>query len=219
MSRRYAQLEMEGVYGVSHALIEILYGICFRGDIAGAENLSLPGGYIVAANHASLLDPPIVGLFLPRQVRFFARKTLWKPGIASWWLTQVGTIPVDRDGGSDVAAIKRVLQALKAGKAVILFPEGTRSVDDQLQKPKPGIGLIACRSRVPVVPARVFGSSDAFGRGGKLRLGSPVSVTYGAPLYPQDYDHPADGDERYQRAADRIMAAIGKLEAPARAVI
>ena len=219
MSRPYAQLEMEGVYGFSHALIEIGYGMLFRGDISGTENLQLPGGCIVAANHASLLDPPIVGLFLPRQVAFFARKTLWKPGFASWWLTRVGTIPVDRDGGSDVSAIKRVLQALKANKAVILFPEGTRSVDDRLQKPKPGVGLIACRSQVPVVPARVFGSFEAFGRGRKLRLGSPVSVTYGPPLYPKDYDDPSDGDERYQRAAERIMAAIGRLEAPRVTVI
>ena len=81
--RPYSQLEMEPLYGFSHALIEIVYDICFRGDIAGRENLSLPGGFIVAANHASLLDPPIVGLFLTRQVSFFARKTLWKPGIAA----------------------------------------------------------------------------------------------------------------------------------------
>ena len=219
MSRPYAQLEMEGVYGFSHALIEIFYGILFRGDIRGTENLQLTGGCIVAANHASLLDPPIVGLFLPRQVAFFARKTLWQPGFASWWLTRVGTIPVDRDGGSDVSAIRRVLQALRAGKAVILFPEGTRSADDRLQKPKPGIGLIACRSQVPVVPARVFGSADAFGRDGKLHLGTPVSVTYGAPLFPRDYDDPNDGDDRYQRAAERIMAAIGRLEAAQASVI
>src|SRR5476649_1976843 len=110
----------------------------FRGDVVGLGNLPAEGGYIVAANHASHLDPPIVGLFLARQVSFFARKTLWRPGLASWWLDGVGTIPVDRDGGSDIGAIKRVVQALAGGRAVILFPEGTRSPDNRLQAPKPG---------------------------------------------------------------------------------
>jgi 1-acyl-sn-glycerol-3-phosphate acyltransferase len=210
---------MEPLYGFSHALIRIIYEICFRGEIAGLENLPAKGGYIVASNHASHLDPPLVGLCLPQQATFFARKTLWKPGFASWWLDNVGTIPVDRDGGTDVAAIKRVLQTLKQGKVVILFPEGTRSRDGKLQSPKPGIGLIACRTGVPVVPARVFGSFDALGRDGRLHLGTPVSLRYGQPLKPEDYDRAEDGKERYARAAERIMAAIARIELPVSAVV
>jgi 1-acyl-sn-glycerol-3-phosphate acyltransferase len=219
MSRPQSQLEMQPVYGFSHALVEIIYQICFRGDIAGLENLPGQGGYIVAANHASLLDPPIVGLYVPHQVRFFARQTLWKPGIAAWWLDAVGCIPVDRDGGRDVAALRGVLHALKDERVVILFPEGTRSPDGRLQAPKPGIGFIACHSRAPVVPARIFGSYEAFGRGGRLRLGSPVTVTYGRPLMPADYDDPAAGRDRSQRAAQRIMDAIAALEPPPTVVL
>ena len=219
MSRAATQLEMEPLYGLSHALLRIAYGICFRGEITGLENLPRTGGYIVASNHASLLDPPIVGLYLPRQVGFFARRTLWKPGLAAWWLTGVGTIPVDREGGADVAAIRRVLQALQKERVVILFPEGTRSSDGRMQTPKPGIGLIACRAQIPVVPARIFGSEEAFGRGGKVRLGTPVSVAYGTPLLPAEYDDPSAGKERYQRAADKIMGAIEKLELPPESAI
>jgi 1-acyl-sn-glycerol-3-phosphate acyltransferase len=219
MSLPYPQAEMSPVYGFCHAALDILYGMCFRGDIAGTENLPATGGFIVAANHASYLDPPIVGLPLSQQVCFFARKTLWKPGIAAWWLDAVGCIPVDRDGTSDVSAFRRVLKALSDGRVVILFPEGTRSPDGRLQAPKPGVGLIACRSRVPVVPARIFGSDEAFGRAGGVRLGTPVSVAYGRPLSPADYDLPADGVERYARAAERIMAAIAKLEPPRAQVI
>ena len=214
MSRGYPHLEMEPVYGFCHAVIEMISDAFFRGDTAGIENLPPRGGYIVAANHASHLDPPIVGLHLPRQVCFFARKTLWKPGFASWWLDAVGCIPVDRDGGTDVTAIKRVLQALKQEKVIILFPEGTRSPDGRLQRPKPGVGLLACRARVPVIPARIFGSSEAMGRSDKVRLGSPVAVTYGKALQPADYDDPSAGKERYARAAERIMAAIAQLEPP-----
>jgi 1-acyl-sn-glycerol-3-phosphate acyltransferase len=210
---------MEPVYGFCHAIIEMISDACFRGETAGIENFPAHGGYIVAANHASHLDPPVVGLHLPRQVCFFARKTLWKPGFASWWLDAVGCIPVDRDGGTDVSAIKRVLQALKEEKVIILFPEGTRSQDGELQAPKSGIGLLACRAQVPVVPARIFGSAEAFSRDGKVRLGTPVSVTYGTPLLPADYDDGGASKERYPRAAERIMAAIAKLEPPQVAVI
>ena len=214
MIRKHAQLEMEPIYGFFYGLCRIAHQMFFRGEVAGLENLPETGGYIVAANHASHLDPPIVGQFLPRQVSFFARKTLWKPGVAAWWLTAVGTIPVDRDGGTSLDAIRRVLAALASERVVIVFPEGTRSPNGRLQPPKPGVGLLACKARVPVVPARVFGSFEAFGKDGTLRLGTPVTVVYGRPLMPEEFDVPEDGKERYQRAAARIMDAITRLEPP-----
>ena len=138
MSRRHAQLEMDPVYGFFHGLCRIAHQMFFRGDVAGLENLPRTGGYIVAANHASLLDPPDRGPVPPEPGGFFARKTLWKPGIAAWWLDAVGTIPVDRDGGTSLDAIKRVLRALAGGRAVIVFPEGTRSPNGELQAAKAG---------------------------------------------------------------------------------
>jgi 1-acyl-sn-glycerol-3-phosphate acyltransferase len=212
MSR--AREEMEPVYGLFHGLSRLVYQMFFRGDVAGLENLPRTGGYIVAVNHASLLDPPIVGIFLENQVSFFARKTLWKPGVAAWWLDAVGTIPVDRDGGTSLDAIKRVLRSLSHDRAVIVFPEGTRSQDGELQAPRPGVGFIACKAQVPVVPARIFGSFEAYGRSGSLQLGSPVSVTYGRALAPADFDHPSDGKERYARTAGRIMDAITRIGPP-----
>lgn len=219
MERHIDHLRMEPMYGVCHYLIRQIYEMFFRGEVAGTEHLPRSGPFLIASNHASHLDPPIVGSRVPAQMAFFARKTLWKPGFASWWLDKVGTIPVDRDGGADVTAIKRVLLSLKRERPVILFPEGTRSQDGHLQPPKPGVGMLACRTQVPVVPARVFNSFRAFGRDGKLRLGTPVSVVFGPPLQPADYDHPSDGKERYQRASERIMAAIARLEEPVPPVV
>lgn len=219
MSTRFHQVKMDRIYGLSAYLFETLHEVLFRGEIHGLEHMPKKGGFLIASNHASHLDPPVVGCQLPRQVCFFARKTLWKPGFASWWLDTVGTIPVDRDGGSDVNAIKRVLGALKQDKVIILFPEGTRSPDGQLQTPKPGVGMIACRTAVPVIPARVFGSFEAFGRSGRLVPGTPIHVVYGKPMYPAEYDNPADGKERYQRASERIMARIAALQLPTPPVI
>jgi 1-acyl-sn-glycerol-3-phosphate acyltransferase len=214
MSRAFPQLEMEPVYGLCHYVMTVAHGVFFHGEVTGAENLPATGGFLIAANHASYLDPFIIGAQVTRQIAYFARKTLWKPGFASWWLNTVGTIPVDRDGGQDVSAIKRVLRALKEERGLILFPEGTRSLDGALQRAKPGVGFMACRTQVPVVPVRIFGSFEAFGKGGSLRLGTPVSVVFGRPIPPSAYDDPGAGKERYQIASERIMAEIARLQRP-----
>lgn len=215
MSRAFPQVEMEPVYGLFHYLTTVIHSLAFRGTVHGQENLPADGAFLIASNHASHLDPPVVGSLVPRQLCFFARKTLWKPGVASWWLDKVGTIPVDRDGGQDVSALKRVLRALRDNKGLILFPEGTRSPDGKLQTPKAGVGFIVCKSQVPVVPARIFGSFEAFGKGNSLRPGRPISVVFGKPVLPLVYDAPNSGKDRYQIASDRIMAEIAKLELPA----
>lgn len=210
---------MNLVYWICHSLGRSIYQAAFRGEVEGLGNLPERSPYLIAVNHCSHLDPPIVGCQLTHQVSFFARKTLWKPGFASWWLDTVETIPVDRDGGSDVSALKRVLRTLEAGRIVILFPEGTRSPDGRLQAAKPGVGLIAAKSQVPVVPARIFGSFEALARHGGLRLGTRVDVHYGRALTPAEYDDPRDGRARFQRISERIMAAIAAIEPPVRPVV
>lgn len=215
MSRVFPQLEMEPLYGFFHYVTTVVYSMLFRGEVIGQEHLPADGAFLIASNHASFIDPPVVGSVVPRQLCFFARKTLWKPGLASWWLDGVGTIPVDRDGGQDVSALKRVLRSLKDNKGLILFPEGTRSPNGKLQAPKAGVGFIVCRSQVPVVPVRIFGSFEAFGKGTRLpRFGTSISIVFGPPLRPEQYDEPKAGKERYQVASDRIMAAIAKLQPP-----
>lgn len=219
MSRAFPQLEMQSVYGVCHYVFRVIYDMAFRGEVVGVENLPRHGGFLLAANHASFIDPPMIGVHVERQIAFFARKTLWKPGFASWWLDTVGTIPVDRDGGQDVSAIKRVLKALKQDRGLILFPEGTRTPDGRLQPAKAGVGFIAIKTQVPVVPVRIFGSFEAYGKGRGMRLGTPVTVVFGKPVLPADYDDPKAGKERAQLASDRIMAEIARLAPPVERVI
>ncbi len=218
MNRRYDQASMDWLYGICHYIIIGCYDAAFRGEVVGLEHIPKTGPFLIAGNHASHLDPPAIGSQIPRQLAFFARKSLWKPGFATWWMDGVGSIPVDRDG-SDLSAIKRVLQTLKTGKALILFPEGTRSPDGTLQPPKAGVGMIASKTQVPVLPVRIFNSHIAFGRDGKLRIGTPISITFGPLLYPTDYDSPEAGKDRYQRTSEKIMTAIAALREPTVTVV
>lgn len=219
MSEAFPQARMSPLYGVCHYWIRVAFDVFFRGEVVGAENLPKSGAFLIAANHASHLDPPLIGSHVPRQMSFFARKTLWSGRLASWWLDAVGTIPVDRDGGQDVGALKRVLRALADGKVMILFPEGTRSLDGRLQTPKPGVGFIVCKTQVPVVPARIFGSFEAFGKGMKVPKPAPTTVVFGKPIPPSVYDDPSTGRERYQIASARIMGEIARLQPPPERVI
>lgn len=213
------QLAMRPFYGFFHYVASCFRVIWFRGEVVGTENFPTDGPFLIASNHASHFDPPIVGSQVPRQMRFFARKSLWNNKIMSWWLNQVETIPVERDSG-DVGAIKRVLQALKENRAVVLFPEGTRSPDGNLQTPKAGVGLMACKTGVPVVPCRVYGSFEAFGKGRKIpRFGTPIDVVFGPPIAASEYDDPSAGKARYELAAQRIMERIAALPQPVYPVI
>ena len=214
MSRAFPQVEMQRVYGVCHYALRVMFDMFFRGEVVGLDQVPKDGGFLLAANHASYLDPVLIGSQLSRQIAYFARKTLWKGGISSWWLDSVGVIPVDRDGGQDVGAIKRVLRALKAERGLILFPEGTRTPDGGLQAAKPGVGFMAVKTQVPVVPVRIFGSFEAMGKGRPLRLGTPVTVVFGKPIPPGVYDDPKAGKNRAQIASERIMAEIAKLQRP-----
>lgn len=209
---------MNVLYWFCHGLIRVLADTAFRGEVVGLDNVPRHGPVLMASNHCSHLDPPLLGCQLAHQIHFFARKTLWKPGLASWWLDAVETIAVDRDG-ADIGAMKKTIAALEQGGAVIVFPEGTRSPDGTLQPAKAGVGMIACKARVPVVPVRIFGSFSAFGRGAKVPRPHPVSYVIGRPLAPDDYDDPTTGKHRYQFASERIMAAIAALELPARPLI
>ncbi len=212
-------LKMTPFYGFFHYLSGLIHSMWFRGEVVGTENFPRQGPYLIASNHASHLDPPLVGSHISKQMRFFARKSLWNTRIVGWWLDRVETIPVERDSG-DIGAIKRVLQALKEDRAVVLFPEGTRSPDGQLQKAKAGVGFMACKTGVPVVPCRVFDSFAAFGKGRLLpNFGSPVTIVFGAPIPASEYDDPGAGKARYEKAAQCIMDRIAALPRPHYAVI
>src|SRR5262249_32636808 len=149
--------------------------------VFNAERVPLKGPVILASNHASYLDPPLVGAGVKRGINYLARDTLFRFPIVGWVLTKWNSVPVDREGGG-AKGLKAILDRLLAGGAIILFPEGTRTRDGRLQPARSGIGLTVIKSNAPVVPVRVFGTYEAFGRQMKFPKPRQVIVKYGKPM-------------------------------------
>lgn len=208
---------MKAAYYVPWLLFRALFRIYFRWDVYEPGRVPLSGPVLLAANHASFIDPPLVGATLKREISYLARESLFHNPILGAVLRSWNVVPVDRDGGG-AAGLRIIMERLQAGNAVILFPEGTRSPNGALQPARSGIGLLAIKCQAPVVPVRVFGTFAAYGR--HLRLPRPrrVAVKFGRPL---DLDRlRAEArqcsknrlKEIYQLTASEIMDRIAKLE-------
>ena len=189
----------------------------FRGHYYNAERLPIEGPVILAANHASYLDPPLIGSGLARPVNYLARDTLFTIALFRPILIGLNCVPVNRDGAG-AAGLKGILDRLTAGGVILLFPEGTRSRDGKLQAAQAGIGLTVIKSKAPVLPVRVFGTFNAFNRYHNFPRPRPVAVKYGRPI-----DFSAERaevrecpkprvKEIYQQIANRLMAEIAALE-------
>jgi 1-acyl-sn-glycerol-3-phosphate acyltransferase len=204
-------------YRIGWSCFRMMYATYFRWRVFNAERVPLQGGVIIASNHASFLDPPLVGSGLKRDINFLARESLFRfPGIGAL-LRSWNAVPVDRDGGG-AKGLKIILDRLLAGHGIILFPEGTRTKDGKLQLARSGIGLAVIKSDAVVIPVRTFGTFEAFGRNHKFPRPHRVVVKYGEPMRFEKLRAEAKTCDKvrlkeiYQQVADEIMAAIAKLE-------
>ncbi len=172
---------MNPVYYLGWRGFRLLFRFYFRVRYYNPERVPLRGPVILACNHASFLDPMLVGSGLRRAINYLARENLFRFPVMGWVLHRWQVVPVDREGGG-AAGLRAILDRLLAGGAIILFPEGTRTRDGHLQPARAGIGLTVIKSTAPVVPARVFGTFRAYGR--HLRWPRPyrLAVKYGRPL-------------------------------------
>ncbi|MDE3066895.1 MAG: 1-acyl-sn-glycerol-3-phosphate acyltransferase [Verrucomicrobiota bacterium] len=204
-------------YRLGWVFFRALFAAYFRWRVFDADRVPPTGAVILAANHASYLDPPLVGAGLNRQINYLARESLFRFPFIGWLLRSWSVVPVDRDGGG-AAGLKAILDRLLAGGGIVLFPEGTRSPNGQLRPARPGIGLTVVKSNAPVVPARVFGTYEAYGRDKKVPRPRPVVVKYGRPMHFEILRAEAKECDKtrlkkiYQEIADEIMAAIAALE-------
>jgi 1-acyl-sn-glycerol-3-phosphate acyltransferase len=208
---------MNFLYCCGWIFFRSVFAVYFRWRVFNPERVPQTGAVILASNHASYLDPPLVGAGLNRGINYLARESLFRfPGMG-WLLHRWNAVPVDRDGGG-AKGLKIILERLLDGAGIILFPEGTRTSDGNLQPARSGLGLIVAKSAAPVVPVRVFGTFEAYGRNHKLPCPKRIAVKYGLPMNFETLRAEAKNCDKmrlkeiYQEIADEIMAAIAKLE-------
>jgi 1-acyl-sn-glycerol-3-phosphate acyltransferase len=208
---------MNPVYFLGWIAYRTAFRFYFGWRVFNQERVPLTGPVILASNHSSYLDPPLVGAGIKRGINYLARENLFRFPVVGWILHQWQVVPVDREGGG-AKGLKAILERLLQGGAIILFPEGTRSRDGKIQPARSGIGLTVIKSQAPVVPVRVFGTFAAYGRHMVFPRPRRVAVKYGRPMTFAELRAESKVcsktrlKEIYQQVADEIMTAIAKLE-------
>lgn len=193
-------------YYFARFLCAVFCLLVFRLKALGRENVPKNGGFILAGNHVSYLDPIVFGVACPRSLSYMARSTLFNSRIFGAIIRLCHSFPVKR-GGSDIGAFRESLRRLKKGEGILLFPEGTRSLTGELGSPHAGIGFLIKKSGVPVVPVYAHGSLNALPKGAKFPKAAQIIVYFGRPLIFDENQKTAD-----QEVADRVMFAIRNLK-------
>jgi len=177
--------------------------VLFRLKAQGLENIPRKGGFILASNHISYLDPIVLGAICPRRLNFMAKEELFCHPLISWFLSKLGAFSIKRDS-ADLSSLKYAMRCLKDGEALILFPEGSRRFDVTSTEPYAGIGFLSAKLEVPVIPAFVDGTERALPRGAKFIRPAKISVYFGKQIS-------IERRVPYQDVAKHIMENIRHL--------
>ena len=197
-------------YKFFKALCRIWYGIIFRTQVIGAENIPKSGAFILAANHVSNWDPPFLGTFIEREVCYMGKEELFKNPVMAWICRHLYVFPVKR-GAADKTAIKTAVNILRDGKCLGIFPEGTRSKTGKLGKAEAGVSLIAAMTKAPIIPAAIVDTEKIFSRAVKFPR---LAVVYGTPM---KFSGSTKDKAALENFAQDIMNEIAKLKASATA--
>ncbi len=207
MSKENKDRSSSSLYRVVYSLCAGLVGFIFRVKVIGGENEPDKGGFIVCSNHTSATDPVVICYaFRKHQIRFMAKKELFKVPIVSWFVSLMGAYPVDR-GGNDVGAIRKSVNMVKEGKCMGIFPQGHRypEVDPRSTPTKSGMALIAVKSGATVVPTYIVRKDN------KHRLFRRTWVVIGKPIPFSEFEFNPSVSGEYARITDIAFDRICSL--------
>jgi 1-acyl-sn-glycerol-3-phosphate acyltransferase len=199
------------LYWFVRIITGLLVRLFFVLDIKGRENLPLSGAYIIASNHRSNLDPVILAASIERKLFFLAKAELFENRIAEFLLQHLNCIRLRRSG-EDKPALRQGLKALRSGKVLLLFPEGTRSKNKRLGRGKTGLSLFAFAAKVPVVPVFVTGTEKALPIGARRIHHSIIRVVFGKPVRPKKDIDCLKRKTEYRNFVDNVMESISAIE-------
>jgi len=210
------------LYWATWVVVRLAATLLFRLRVTGQHHIPKTGGVLIASNHASYLDIPILGCGMPRRASYMGRLDLFS-GPVGWLMRHLGWIPIRRER-VDRGGFEEAINRIKAGGAVIIYPEGGRTEDGRLQPGKPGVGMIVAATGCPVIPAYLGGTFDVLPPGAKWIRLLPIRVTYGEPMDFSALLKELDGESKkknvYQRISQEIMdriAAVGGVASPSTA--
>ena len=204
---------MGSYYSVARFLVSGCFRVATGWEVTGRERIPRSGGLVIASNHISFWDPPLVGAALPRECHFLAKEELFATPLLGPLIRSLNAIPIRR-GLADLSGMSRAIETLKRGEALLMFPEGSRMRDGELHPARPGVGMMAVNADVPILPCFISGS----GRPGKWwNRSSRVRISFGTPrdwrdLAGQEGDK-TPGRALYQRVGDEVMREIATLKA------
>jgi 1-acyl-sn-glycerol-3-phosphate acyltransferase len=179
--------------------------------VSGAEKVPRDGPLMVCPNHIGTIDPPLVPAFVPRADTWsMAKSEYFRSPLVNWLFTAYHAFPVVRHT-ADRVALRRAFDELKAGHALVIYPEGTRIDAGVLAEPEPGAGFIAQRCACPVLPVALTGTAECLPKGAKWPRRVPVEVRFGAPFVVLQRRSTDDSRVSHEEAADAIMLAISEL--------
>ncbi len=195
-------------YYIGSLAIKLILKFFWRFKEIGEEHIPKSGGVIIASNHVAYVDPPFLGAASPRELFYLAKVELFSNALFGWLIRKYNAIPVSR-GAFDRKAITRAVELLREGKALLFFPEGTRSREGRFLEAKLGVGKIALEARVPIVPAYIHNSGSLFTsflRRKRLVIGfdTPTRTSW-LEKFPKD-------KEGYKSIGQEIMKKIGRIK-------
>ena len=198
------------VYGILWILVNGLGRVFLRYRTSGTEHIPKTGGILLAANHASYADIPLLGCGVGRRLWYLGRSNLFPHPLFNKILQALGWIPL-RPERLDRRAFGVAHQLLKEGKAVVIFPEGTRTHNGQLQPGKPGIGVIVAEAQCPVIPVYIQGTYDFLPMGSSWPRLSRVEVKFGQPLHFHEDNQGLHGKAFFRHVSQTVMERIAEL--------
>ena len=197
------------LYRWGHRLTNVFCKTVGRLEAQGADHIPTEGGVLLVSNHVSFLDPVIVGSAANREIHFMARSNAFDiPGLGKL-ISMYNAYPVNR-GAPDLGALRKTISLLKGGNVVLMFPEGTRSVDGTLGKARDGACFIAHRSGVPTIPVFHSGAERVLPRNSKRLRRAQLTVVFGKPL-ELEITEVETKREMYQHMGNQMMGAIADL--------
>lgn len=197
-------------YIITRFFIRIIGKLFFGFRVFNRENIPLAGGVILAGNHTSYFDPPVIAAASPRVANFLARESLFRNAFFAWLIRALHAFPVKTNFG-DVRALRWAIKTLRKGQVVTIFPEGGRRVAGKPEEPLAGVGFLAIRANVPIVPVLICGTDKVLPKNSKcINFFSKIKIYFGTAIYPKEINGLSE-KQRYANLAKRTMAAISAL--------